>query len=127
MIPTRRVVIRTILLRLSLNRSFARLKTALIVQTSKVPCTEISTSVDRKVSLSPKPQLHHKEHREVRKVGWAAWHMGGGRGKIVEGLLGIQMRRLSDFRRILVSGMTLEDYLKCVRHGSPSRLIRLRT
>ena len=121
MISTRRVAIRTRLLKLSLDSSFARLETPLLVQASEVPYTETLRSVERKVSLSPKSELHHKEHREVRKVAWAAWHMGGGRGDIAERLLGDPNETvIKDRRSVSASGIMLEEW-RCVMQTSSNR------
>jgi hypothetical protein len=106
----RRVAIRIRQLKSSLDSSFARLWTALLVQASEVPYTETSRSTERKVSLSPKPELSHKERREVRKVGWPAWHTGGGKGDIAEGLLGDANETvIRDCRRTSASGIMLEE------------------
>ena len=121
MISTRRVAIRTRQLKLSLDSSFAKLETALLVQASEVPYTETLRSIERKVSLSPKSELHHKEHREVRKVGWAAWHMGGGRGDIAEGLLGDTKETVNrNRRRVSARGIMLEEW-RCVVQTSSNR------
>ena len=72
MMSIRRVVIRTRKLKLSLDSSFARLQTALLVQASEVPYIETLRSAERKVSLSPKSELHQVECREVKNVRWAA-------------------------------------------------------
>lgn len=66
--------------------------------------------IERKVSPSPKSELHHKECREVRKVVCAAWHMGGGRGDTAEGLLGDANEMvIRDCRRVSASGIMLEE------------------
>ena len=110
MISTRRVVIRTRQLKLTLDSSFARLHTALLVQASEVPYTETSRRIERNVSLSPKLALHHEECREVRKTGWAAWHTGGGRGDIAEGLLGdVNEMVIRDRKMVSASVIMLEE------------------
>ena len=115
------MVIRTRLLKLFLDSSFARLETALLVQASEVPYTETSRRIERKVSLSPKSELHHKEHREARKLGWAAWHMGGGRGDIAEGLLGDTKETvIRNRRRVSASGIMLEEW-RCVVQTSNNK------
>jgi len=65
----------------------------------------------RKVSLSPNPESHHKEHREVRKEGWATWQIGGGRGDIAEGLLeDAKETVIRDCRRVSASGIVWEEW-----------------
>lgn len=77
--------------------------------------------IERKVSLSPKLELHHRERKEVRKVGWAGWHTGGGRGDIAEGLLGdVNETVIRDCKRVSASGIVLEEW-GCVRQTSSNR------
>ena len=52
----------------------------------------------------------HKEQREVRNVGWAAWQMGGGRGDIAVGLLGDANEAvIRDSRIVSANGMMSEE------------------
>jgi hypothetical protein len=121
MISTRRTDIRTRELKLSWESSFARFETALLVQASEVPYVERRSRIERKVSLSPKLELHHRESRDVRKVEWAVWHIGGGRGDIAVGLLDeVNEAVIRDFRTVSASGIMSEEW-RCVIKTSSNR------
>lgn len=108
-------------LKFSVETSFARYEIALLVQASEVPYVEMSRRIERKVSLSPKPELHQSESRDVRKVEWAAWQIGGGRGVIAVGLLKeVNETVIRDRRVVSASGIISEEW-GCVTKTSSNR------